>query len=129
MGYFLNFFGEGFRFWECYIPEKQFIEFNRLKKKHNREWGNLFFDLDFLAHFGYSHWSDLSERKEVRGFQIIEHNTIEIKLQNKIKLSTVNDFRRYNSETGIIKDPTTEYFPNLLTMLKHDAEIVKVNTV
>jgi hypothetical protein len=50
-------------------------------------------------------------------------------IQNKIKLSTVNNFRRYNSETGTIKDPTTEYFPNLLTMLKHDAEIVKVNTV
>lgn len=83
MKFLVNFFGEGLRFWECYIPDKQFIEFNRLKDKHNIEWENLLFDLDFLAHFGYTHWSELSDKEELRGFPMIDQNKIEIKQQNK----------------------------------------------
>ena len=81
-------------------------------------------------HMHIGHWTK-NDDSDIQSF--IQSNAIagllNADIQNKIKLSTVNNFRKHNSESNTIKDPTTEYFSNLLTMLKHDAEIVKVNTV
>lgn len=54
-----------------------------IKEKHNVEWEQLLFDFDFLKHFGYNHWSEMSNLKEQTGFLLTTENRIEIKQKTK----------------------------------------------
>jgi hypothetical protein len=84
MAYIINFFGEGIRYWVCDIPLKQYEQFETIKKRTNSDWETILFDLDFLSHFGYSNWSELSKNQEVKSFKLNFSNKIEIKERNKI---------------------------------------------
>lgn len=92
MAYIINLFGEGIRYWVCDIPFNEFNEFEKIKKRTELEWEKLFFDLDFLAHFGYSNWSELSKNQEVKLFLLNNKNKLEIKERNKIvlKIPSIN---------------------------------------
>ena len=69
-----------------------------IKKKHNVEWEELLFDFDFLKHFGYDHWSELSLQPEQTGFLIDSQNRIEIKMKAKL-ISRFFSFELLNLET------------------------------
>lgn len=98
MTYVLNFFGTGIRYWICELPILQFEEMEKIKQQHKVEWENLLFDFDFLKHFGYKHWSELSRYPEQIGFLLLPENRIEIKEKAKFLIR----FKAYdllNSET------------------------------
>jgi len=84
MSFIINLFGEGARYWICTIPIAQFNEFKHIKESKYVSWETLLFDLDFLAHFGYNHWSELSVEPEIKGFYLVSKNKIEIKKRNRI---------------------------------------------
>lgn len=86
MSIIINLFGEGIRYWICDIPIQQFNEFEKIKKRNNLDWETMLFDFDFLTHFGYSHWSELSKNQEVKIFLLNHSNKLEIKERNKILL-------------------------------------------
>ena len=92
MTYIINLFGEGLRYWVCDIPLKEFNEFEKIKKRNNLGWETILFDLDFLAHFGYSNWSKLSKNQEVKVFLLNNKNKLEIKERNRIllKIPSIN---------------------------------------
>jgi len=77
--FIMNFFGTGIRYWICEIPNAVFEEMNDKRIKHKVEWEQLLFDFDFLKHFGYNHWCELSKQPEKIGFQLSTQNRIEIK--------------------------------------------------
>jgi len=56
----------------------------KIKLKHNVEWENLFFDFDFLNHYGFNHWSELSRTPPKVVFLINSSNLIEIKQAGKL---------------------------------------------
>ena len=84
MSFIINLFGEGARYWICHIPVDRFNEFKHIKEKNDISWETLLFNLDFLAHFGYKHWSELSDEPEIKGFFIKSQNTIEIKEKKRM---------------------------------------------
>lgn len=53
------------------------------KLKHIAEWENLLFDLDFLKHYDFEHWIELSSTPPKIGFLLTVHNIIEIKQKGK----------------------------------------------
>jgi len=77
--YILNLFGTGLRYWICEIPKPVFEEMTKIKTKKKVEWEQVLFDFDFLKHFGYDHWSELSSFPEQTGFLLDHQNRIEIK--------------------------------------------------
>lgn len=79
MTYILNLFGTGLRYWICEIPAPIFEEMNTIRQNKSVEWENLLFDFDFLKHFGYKHWSELSSQRAQTGFLLDPQNRIEIK--------------------------------------------------
>lgn len=79
MTYILNLFGTGIRFWICEIPTPLFEEMNKIRCQHKVEWEDILFDLGFLEHVGFSHWSELSSRPEQIGFLLESTNRVEIK--------------------------------------------------
>ena len=83
MNYILNLFGTGIRYWICEIPISVFEEMTRIQIKQKVEWEQLLFDFDFLKHFGYHHWSELSKHPEQTGFLLDPQNRIEIKQGSK----------------------------------------------
>jgi len=46
-------------------------------------WELVLFNLEFLNHFGFNQWSELSSSKERIGFYLAQRNIIEIKKGNK----------------------------------------------
>jgi hypothetical protein len=83
MSFIINLFGTGIRYWICEIPLPIFDEMYAIKEKNQVEWENLLFDFDFLKHFGYNHWNELSRQKEKTGFLLDPQNRIEIKQGSK----------------------------------------------
>jgi hypothetical protein len=83
MNYILNLFGTGIRYWICEIPISVFEEMTRIQIKQKVGWEQLLFDFDFLKHFGYNHWSELSNQSEQTGFLLDPQNRIEIKQGSK----------------------------------------------
>lgn len=77
--FIINLFGTGIRYWICEIPIPLFEEMNKIRLNHKVEWENLLFDFDFLKHFGFNHWSEMSPHPEMTGFLIDHQNRIEIK--------------------------------------------------
>jgi len=55
----------------------------KIKTKKKVEWEQLLFDFDFLKHFGYAHWSELSDQPERTAFLLDAQNRIEIKHGSK----------------------------------------------
>ena len=83
MSFFLNLFGTGIRYWICDIPTEQFNEMEQIRVKHSVEWEELLCDFDFLKHYGYAHWSELSSYPEQKGFYLNSQNKVEIKEKNR----------------------------------------------
>jgi hypothetical protein len=77
--FIINLFGTGIRYWICEVPIEMYDKMQRIKDKYQVEWENLLFDFDFLKHFGFNHWSELSSHPEEIGFLLIPENRIEIK--------------------------------------------------
>ena len=127
MSIIINLFGESLRYWVCNIPNEQFYEFEKIKKRHNLEWEMMLFDFDFLSHFGYSHWSELSKESERNVFLLNYSNRLEIKKQNKILLkipsidllNQTNLFKLYNTNTSELDFPNIPGFKTLL-LLQHE---------
>ena len=83
MTYIINLFGTGIRFWICDIRQDEFDEMQTIQQRNQVEWENLLFDFDFLKHFGFKHWSELSKQPEQTGILLLPENRIEIKLKAK----------------------------------------------
>ena len=79
MAVVLNLFGEGLRCWVCDIPLAQFQEMLAIKERHQLPWERLFFDFDFIKHYGFDHWSEMATRGEHRFFSLKKNNYIELK--------------------------------------------------
>jgi hypothetical protein len=77
--FIINLFGIGIRYWVCDIPMVLFEEMELIRINLKVEWEELLFDFDFLQHFGFSHWSELSQFPEKIGFLLDSQNRIEIK--------------------------------------------------
>lgn len=84
MKYIINLFGTGIRFWDCQIDRNIFDDMSKIKLKHIVEWENLLFNLDFLKHYGFEHWSELSPTPPKTGFLLTAHNIIEVKQKGKL---------------------------------------------
>lgn len=83
MSVVLNLFGEGLRCWVCDIPLAQFQEMSAIKERHQLPWERLFFDFDFIKHYGFDHWSEMATRGEYRFFALKKSNSIELKEKRK----------------------------------------------
>ena len=83
MNYIINLFGTGIRYWQCEVDQNMFDDMNRIRLKNKVEWEQLLFDLDFLNHYGFSHWSELSTSPGKVGFLLNAQNRIEIKNGSK----------------------------------------------
>lgn len=81
---YINLFGTGIRFWLCEIETSVYEKMLHYQQGDNNHWENLFFDFDFLAHFGYKHWSEFSSEKEQVGLLLDPINKIEIKQAQRI---------------------------------------------
>jgi hypothetical protein len=84
MAVVLNLFGEGLRCWVCDIPLAQFQEMLTIKERHQLPWERLFFDFDFIKHYGFDHWSEMATRGEHRFFALKKNNSIELKEKRKM---------------------------------------------
>ncbi len=96
--HYINLFGSGIRYWVCDIPIPLFEEMNKIRLNHKVEWEQLLFDFDFLKHFGYNHWSELSPHPEQTGFLLDPQNRIEIKQGSKF-IARLRAHELTNSET------------------------------
>ena len=83
MSFLLNLFGTGIRYWICDIPSEQYNEMEQIRVKHSVKWEELISDFDFLKHYGYAHWSELSSFPEQKGFYLNAQNKLEIKEKNR----------------------------------------------
>jgi len=81
--FIINLFGIGVRYWHCEIPIHIYEDMNKIRLNHKVEWENLLFDFDFLKHYGFKHWSELSSHTERIGFLLEPCNRIEIKMGAK----------------------------------------------
>lgn len=118
MNYIINLFGTGIRYWQCELAQEVFDDMNRIRAKHNAKWENVLFDLDFLKHYGFSHWSELSRSTGKSGFILNSENRIEIKQGSKLIVrfkaneldSGTTLFPLYH--TTIIEEPIIEHSAN-----------------
>ena len=74
-------YGEGVRIWLCHVEDELFQKMNRARRQ--LPWDSVLFDLEFLEHFGFQHWSELAKNKDHIGFYLTDKNIIEIKQGNK----------------------------------------------
>mgnify|MGYP007014089459 CR=1 FL=1 len=81
-------FGTGIRFWLCQIPNDVFSMIQKVQKREKEDLESLLFNLEFLNHLGYDHWSDLHVVDTGKGFLLDAKNKIEIKLKSK-RLKTI----------------------------------------
>jgi hypothetical protein len=111
MSFIINLFGDCVRYWDCTISEEQFVEFEKIKNKSQLTWETILINFEFLNHFGYSHWSEFSNKKEKRLFALTPLNKIEIKEKNKFILKISSDkilnnnslFELYNTTINPLK--------------------------
>jgi hypothetical protein len=90
--FIINLFGTGIRYWNCEVAHEVFDDMNRIREKNRVEWEQVLFDLDFLHHYGYDHWSELAkssantstEATRSGGFLLEAQNRIEIKKGGKL---------------------------------------------
>jgi hypothetical protein len=119
VSFLLNLFGTGIRYWICDIPTEQFNEMEQIRVKHSVEWEELFCDFDFLKHYGYAHWSELSSYPEQKGFYLNSHNKAEIKEKNRFiarfkaeELMNTNAlfplYKTFNLHSNFPNHPATE---------------------
>jgi len=64
MGYIINLFGTGIRYWNCEVAQEVFDDMNRIRGKNQVAWEQVLFDLDFLNHYGFGHWSELAKSSD-----------------------------------------------------------------
>ncbi len=91
MSFIINLFGDCIRYWECTISDEQYIEFEKIKSKHQLSWETMLVNFEFLNHFGYTHWSEFSTKKVKRVFLLTPFNKIEIKEKNKFIIKMNSD--------------------------------------
>lgn len=106
--FIINLFGTGIRYWICEIPIPLFEEMNKIRINHKVEWENLLFDFDFLKHFGFDHWSELSPHPDQTGFLLDFQNRIEIKQGAKF-IARFRANELMNSETLFPLYQTTQF--------------------
>jgi len=146
MNYIINLFGTGIRLWDCQIDKDQFDDMNTVRMKHNANWENLLFDFDFLKHYGYNHWSDLSTKSPQIGFLLNPYNIIEIKHSGKLVLRFKSVDLDFNQvlfplyQTTLIKKENIHH-PNevqlkliqfekgLIAKYKYETEMFKIEEV
>ena len=112
MSFIINLFGDSIRYWKCSISDEQFIEFEKIKIKNHLTWETLLVNFEFLNHFGFSHWSELSKEKVQTVFILNPVNKIEIKEKNKFILKISSDkilnnnslFELYNTSITPLKN-------------------------
>ena len=119
MSFLLNLFGTGIRYWVCDIPTEQFNEMEQIRIKHSVEWEVLLSDFDFLKHYDYAHWSEISSFSEQKGFYLNSHNKVEIKEKNRFiarfkadELMNANAlfplYKTFNLHSNFPNHPATE---------------------
>jgi hypothetical protein len=119
VSFLLNLFGTGIRYWICDIPTEQFNEMEQIRVKHSVEREELLCDFDFLKHYGYAHWSELSSYPEQKGFYLNSHNKAEIKEKNRFiarfkaeELMNTNAlfplYKTFNLHSNFPNHPATE---------------------
>lgn len=96
MNYIINLFGTGIRYWNCEVAQEVFDDMNRIREKNRVEWEQVLFDLDFLNHYGYDHWSELAKsldqtstptsRSLQRGRELVQHRGFLLETQNRIEI-------------------------------------------
>lgn len=106
--FIINLFGTGVRYSICEIPIPLYEEMSKIKLNHKVEWEDLLFDFDFLKHFGFDHWSELSQQPEQTGFLIDQQNRIEIKQGAKF-IARFRANELMNSETLFPLYKTTQF--------------------
>ena len=74
-------FGNGIRVWVCDIENSLFLDME--KQLNGQSWDLAIVDYDFLKHFGYYHWSELSSHPEIIGLELSSSSRIEIKRTSK----------------------------------------------
>ena len=84
MNYIINLFGTGIRYWNCELEQIVFDDMNRIRLKNMVEWEQVLFNLEFLNHYGFSHWSELSSEPAIVGFLLDAQNRIELKQKSKL---------------------------------------------
>lgn len=84
MNYIINLFGTGIRYWNCELDQAVFDDMERIRLKNKVEWEQVLFNLEFLNHYGFSHWSELSPEPATIGFLLDPLNRIEIKHGSKL---------------------------------------------
>lgn len=146
MKFIINLFGSGIRFWECQIDQDIYDDMNRIREKHNVDWEKILFDLHFLNHYGYNHWSELSKCAPTTGFLLNSSNIIEIKqggklvsrfksleLENSQVLfplyNTVNAKKSKTTQTNGVHFNLIQYEKGLIAKLKFEAEIFSIQHV
>jgi hypothetical protein len=77
-------FGEGVRLWLCETSTEIWSDWQSIREDNELEWEELFFNLSFLKKYGYTHWSDMAVRKEIKVFLCNDTNKIEIKQNRKV---------------------------------------------
>ena len=117
MNYIINLFGKGIRFWNCELDQAMFDDMNRIRLKNKVEWEQVLFNLEFLNHYGFSHWSELSPEPANIGFLLDPQNRIEIKQGSKL----ITRFRANELDTA------ATLFPLYQTTYLHDSRSVKPN--
>ena len=80
----IKFFGEGVRLWLCETSTEIWSDWQSIREDNELEWEELFFNLSFLKKYGYTHWSDMAVRKEIKVFLCNDTNKIEIKQNRKV---------------------------------------------
>jgi hypothetical protein len=84
MAIIINLFGASLRYWVCELPQEKFHALEKSRTNQQEDWTNLFFDLDWLAQFGFAHWSDFAIMEEQNGMLCLPKCSIEIKKGRKM---------------------------------------------
>jgi hypothetical protein len=146
MKFIINLFGTGIRFWECQIDQDIYDDMNKIRIKHNVDWEKILFDLDFLQHYGFNNWSELSNSDSITGFLLNSSNIIEIKqgvkLVSRFKsneldhsqvlfplYNTVNAKKSQTKQTNGVHFKLLQYEKGLIAKLKFEAEIFSINDI
>jgi hypothetical protein len=77
----VNMFGNGVRVWVCDIDESLSMHLESARGKQS--WEAVLMDYSYLKHFGFDHWSQLSNLPAIIGLKLELKSSIEIKLKTK----------------------------------------------
>jgi len=118
VNYIINLFGTGIRYWNCEVAQEVFDDMNRIREKNQVAWEQVLFDLDFLNHYGFGHWSELAKSPANRGFLLDPQNRIEIKKGGKL----LTRFRANELDTA------ATLFPLFSTSFREETHVVRPAT-